>query len=71
MEKLKSFFKKMSRSFLNESQSETEVLVCAFPNLRRHRQVQGAYRDIDYVVVESPCLHSNLTFGKPKYLAVH
>jgi len=44
MEKLKSFFKKMSR------------------------QVQGAYRDIDYVVVESPCLHSNLTFGKPKYL---
>ncbi|CAE7488631.1 unnamed protein product [Symbiodinium sp. CCMP2456] len=32
------------------------------------RQAQGMYRDIDYYVVQSPCLHSNLIFGKPKFL---
>ncbi|CAE7673770.1 unnamed protein product [Symbiodinium sp. KB8] len=32
------------------------------------RQAQGMYRDIDYDVIRSPCLHSNLIFGKPKYL---
>ena len=42
-----------------------------FRKLRPCRQAQGMYRDIDYDVIRSPCLHSNLIFGKPKYLAVH